>query len=602
MSEFTYTYSKKRKEFGRQVDFHPYDPDLLCESAPNPNLREMYVEMDPYETEIQNIPVMSESQTNTERISLRNRGMEHTEGGWPNAVDATEVEEKNKYCKKQERESNYYPACKALISGLMDENLKQNNAIDIYGEYFANSDGIINQDAAPTLGPPSMKAITVFKDPNAIKRTAAALSWLNDGKRLAVAYCNLKFQGTVEGTSTHSYIWDVQNPNQPLETLNPASPLTSIEFYNKDPHLIAGGSYNGVVQYWDTRQPSRPASRSAIEESHKDPVWAIKWLQSKSGELLSVSTDGQAFIWDCRTPEKPVEIKKLDADTMLMQPKSNEGGAKGVLGGLCLDYDPQVGGPSKYMIGTEQGTILGCNRKGKTPSEKISHTYNAHHGPVYAIQRNPHHPKYFLSIGDWTARLWYEDFKITPMYSSFYHRCHLTSGCWHPQRAGVFFTTRMDGCLDAWDLLNRQSTAVASLQVSDYALHSIRSTTEGRHVAVGAVDGSVTLVELSPSLYTPMANEKNSVGKMFDNESSRDKNLDKAAKEKKTQQRKQRQSQTGGEAASGVDDGVLQGLADNYLGEVHKLQSTEEQSLDDLVKRRAKLMDDLAEGLELEAN
>ena len=31
-----------------------------------------------------------------------------------------------------------------------------------------------------------------------------------------------------------------------------------------------------------------------------------------------------------------------------------------------------------------------------------------HHGPIYSIQRNPANTKCFLTIGDWTARIWME--------------------------------------------------------------------------------------------------------------------------------------------------------------------------------------------------
>lgn len=67
--------------------------------------------------------------------------------------------------------------------------------------------------------------------------------------------------------------------------------------------------------------------------------------------------------------------------------------------------------PTKFMTGTEHGHIIACNRKGKTPAEKIVGVYPGHHGPVYALQRNPLYPKNFLSIGDWTARIWSEDIK-----------------------------------------------------------------------------------------------------------------------------------------------------------------------------------------------
>ncbi len=601
MSDISYSYSRIRKEFGRMPEFQANDGEILADIAPNPDLKEQYTVLDPYESEIQNIPVLSESSTNTERISLRPHGQVHNEGGWPLGIDPTEFEEKMKYCKKAEREESYFSSCKQLVERCMEKYLKQNNAIDIYGSYFGEGQTTsASAETRESAGPPSAKTITVFKDPSPVKRTAAALSWLGDGKKLAVAYCNLRFQSKSEGMTTASHIWDILNPNEPAETLNPASPLCSIEYYTKDPHLIAGGSYNGVVQYWDTRQPSRPAARSAIEESHKDPVWAIKWLQSKSGEILSVSTDGQAFIWDCRTPEKPVEIRKFDNETMLLQPKSNEGGAKGILGGLCIDYDPQVGGPAKYMIGTEQGTILSCNRKGKSQAEKIgSNTFNGHHGPVYAVQRNPFHPKYFLSVGDWTARLWFEDFKMSSMYSTFYHSAHLTYGCWHPVRAGVFFTTRMDGCIDVWDLMHRQSTSVITVQVSDYALHTCRPTLEGRHLAVGGVDGSVTLLELSSALYTTTANEKAYIGRMFENESMRDKNLDKAAKEKKQLSKKAKQAASDKDG-SAFDEAAVQQVSEKFLAEVQADEDHQRKEHDQAEQKRLKLLEDIEEGLEFD--
>ena len=63
------------------------------------------------------------------------------------------------------------------------------------------------------------------------------------------------------------------------------------------------------------------------------------------------------------------------------------------------------------MVGTDQGTIMSCNRKAKTPAEKIVAIYPGHHGPVYSLQRNPFFPKNFLSVGDWTARVWSEDIR-----------------------------------------------------------------------------------------------------------------------------------------------------------------------------------------------
>ena len=48
------------------------------------------------------------------------------------------------------------------------------------------------------------------RDPNELKRTATHISWFPDGpKKLAIAYCNLDFQGSEPDTGMESFIWDV---------------------------------------------------------------------------------------------------------------------------------------------------------------------------------------------------------------------------------------------------------------------------------------------------------------------------------------------------------------------------------------------------------
>jgi len=79
------------------------------------------------------------------------------------------------------------------------------------------------------------------------------------------------------------------------------------------------------------------------------------------------------------------------------------------------------------MVGTEQGSILSCNRKAKTPAEKIVAQYPAHYGPVYALQRNPFFPKNFLSIGDWTARIWSEDIRESSIMWTKYVAINITT-------------------------------------------------------------------------------------------------------------------------------------------------------------------------------
>lgn len=42
---------------------------------------------------------------------------------------------------------------------------------------------------------------------------------------------------------------------------------------------------------------------------------------------------------------------------------------------LCsLEYNPQAG-PTKFMIGTEQGNIMTCNRKAKNPQDRVGASF-----------------------------------------------------------------------------------------------------------------------------------------------------------------------------------------------------------------------------------
>lgn len=74
-------------------------------------------------------------QTNTERVTTENRGMNHVEGGWPKDVNIQEVEQTIRYRKKVEKDEVYINMIQRL--GItMEHAIKQNNAVDIFEEYF----------------------------------------------------------------------------------------------------------------------------------------------------------------------------------------------------------------------------------------------------------------------------------------------------------------------------------------------------------------------------------------------------------------------------------------------------------------------------------
>jgi dynein intermediate chain 2 len=184
-----------------------------------------------------------------------------------------------------------------------------------------------------------------------------------------------------------------------------------------------------------------------------------------------------------------------------------------------MEYNIEAG-PAKYLVGTEQGIVLSLNmrkRGGKTGSDSgvvqaMDGGSGKHHGPIYSIQRNPTHPTAYLTIGDWTARIWNEKNK-TPIMMTPYCKSYLTAGCWSPTRAGVFYTCRNDGVLDVWDFFYRQNAVAYSHKVADYPLSSISvqgnpQAGGGRLIAVGDTNGTVSLLEVSENLAVSQANEK----------------------------------------------------------------------------------------------
>lgn len=92
-------------------------------------------------------------------------------------------------------------------------------------------------------------------------------------------------------------------------------------------------------------------------------------------ECFSTSTDGQVLWWDIRKMGEPTESLLL-CPNVKKDPRPQ--------GGVSLEFEPTM--PTKFMVGTEQGSVLSCNRKAKSPSEKIVCSFSQHYGPVYAVQ------------------------------------------------------------------------------------------------------------------------------------------------------------------------------------------------------------------------
>ena len=378
--------------------------------------------------------------------------------------------------------------------------------------------------------PISTKTVMIFKDPNPVKRAVTKIAWHPETTelRVGVTYAQLRFQSCPPNMPKDSYIWNLNNPNTPEKTIEAQSPLCTMAFSQKITDILAGGSYNGTLSFFDMKKGGsdgklKPTHTTKLELSHHDPIYDVYWCAGKTGtELVTTSTDGRILWWDMKMLDNgPTEELKLEENFNINDEKVTK-----ILGGTSLEYNGEYS-PLKFLVGTEQGYILQANKRSKKVEVNLHFGIESgkHHCPIYSIQRNPAHQKYFLTVGDWQAKIWSEELQSHPIMQTRYHNAYLTDGCWSPTRPGLFFLTRTDGFLDVWDFYYRQNEVAYSQKISDCMLTSI--SIAGSMAAVGDADGTVSMTSLSKNLWDPslQPKEKEIMGTIFEREMRREKQL-----------------------------------------------------------------------------
>lgn len=174
--------------------------------------------------------------------------MLHLEGGWPRDVNPDDLDSKTRFQKKEEKSDKFLVSLKKN-SDVMDVFLRQNVALDVYENYFSERKYDLTTVFRRSMAESSATILTVLKDPCAdFKRAALDISWFpTDGSKVAVAYSVLHSQHIPEGLDYRSCVWDIRNPNTPELFLAPSSPLTCLEYNQRDTPYIISGASNGAL-------------------------------------------------------------------------------------------------------------------------------------------------------------------------------------------------------------------------------------------------------------------------------------------------------------------------------------------------------------------
>uniref|UniRef100_A0A7S4DT78 Guanine nucleotide-binding protein subunit beta-like protein n=1 Tax=Lotharella globosa TaxID=91324 RepID=A0A7S4DT78_9EUKA len=531
-------YSQKtrtRREFGHATQFKDGKARILksidaqgedCEEA------QQWVKKRYSTIEIDCTPEYAQHEADTGNLVQKPSGTLFVNGAWPKKVKGGEITERQRYLQRLTAEKEYFKEVPAICD-IAHNSVAQNNTLDLYEQYFKDGDIYESDDATMKLD-----TICVLKDPSEEKRHATSVCWHPDGSgKIAVSYSIMKFQKMSEATPVQSYIWDINHPNAPEFEIIPNSPLTCLQFNPKTHDHLAGGMYNGTIGFWDIRNKTdraRPSAVSNIKFSHRDPVFDLRYVSSRSStELVSVSTDGRLLWWDTRKLEKPI-------DEFVLQNEEKE-----ILGISGLEYKSESG-PTKYLVATEKGFPVVVERKAKKdqPSEKkikamFNQGHSGHYSAARAVKRNPVETSNFLTCGDWCVKIWSEENLKSPIMISAYDKNYLTSACWSTIRPGVFFTGKSDGTMDIWDIYSKQSEAVLSVKISETPITNMCVHKHGKMMAVGSEDGVTSIMSLGKGLSTVQRMEREVVTEIFEREKKRETLLDKMRKLQEKQREKE---------------------------------------------------------------
>ena len=166
--------------------------------------------------------------------------------------------------------------------------------------------------------------------------------------------------------------------------------------------------------------------------------------------------------WDIRNFKSPSRDFLVSVDNI----KDGEGVN-------CLSYDPTI--PSKFLIGTAQGSVFSCRMQPKIGSESLFLTTfkDCYHSKVMSVDRNPLHPKSFLTVGGNTVKIWCEDINSSAIMWMKPQTSRFTFGAWSPTRMSLFFTTNTEGTFDIWDFLFRQDAPILSFRLADCPIQNM---------------------------------------------------------------------------------------------------------------------------------
>jgi len=318
-------------------------------------------------------------------------------------------------------------------------------------------------------------------------------------------------------------VWNMHLHDRPEFVFHAQSDVLAAKFSPFHPNLIVGGAYSGQVMLWDTRAKSSPVQKTPLTGSgHTHPVYSVDIVGTQNANnIISCSTDGVVCGWTVDMLAQPQELLALTTPP----PAKTED-----LSPTCMAF-PQTD-PTYFLVGSEEGTIFPCHRYDRAGAkagvdQRVS--YRGHAAPVMSMDFHPARGPVDLgdlvltSSLDWSVKLWRvrapaatsttsvigEGHSVYPVLD-FTREDVVYDAAWSPVKPGVFSVVDGAGNLEVWDITIDTEVPVTKIQPSgrkggrsimSKSLNKVAwEESEGKRIAVGGIDGAVTIFEVGPDL------------------------------------------------------------------------------------------------------